>query len=319
MKQNFLHLLSSTPCTMSINGNFLGTIDNAFDFEIDIIPSVNKFFLEYNPICDKNNYIPYTVMFETNKSLIKCENKYVNIVPFPNGHYDIIFNPFSYLKTNETDLILSKNFGKYFVSITNSNFSQISIFDNEKLCFSKVIKSISTANCQIFKDVLLIQGIGENDYFILIFDCSKHIVIYEDFVHSINVQSGYVETLKNTYDISHHAVVCKVDFETKLSQKYYVYEKNICHYSKCMEIIPQDFLECLKAEDESKMKTLLHTNLANSKLQNFQNYFGKFDKIYLNRHLNFQDTLNYTLIGNNIKNYNFIMENNKIKDIQEVF
>lgn len=319
MTSNFLHLLSSAPCSMSINGNNLGYLDNKNNFEFDIITKSNNVFVSYNPISENNDFLPYTANINCT-NIVNCNNKNIQIVPFPNNHWDIYFSPYKYLEENDSELIFSKNIGKYYISISNSNKSTINIFSSSSLLLNKTIEKITSANVDIKKDIIILQGIKNNDqYYILIFDTTNASIIYEDFVQSINISELNIESLKNLKDISHHSLVCKVNCDTKSSQKYYVYENNICANPISFETIPQDFLECLKIGDEAKARSHLHPNLINANIAYFQKYFGDYQKIYLNRHQFLQMKLNYTLIGNNKKNYNFVMENNKIKDIEEIF
>lgn len=319
MTQNFIHLLSETPCTMNVNGSYLGYLDCINNFEFDIITNTNNIFVQYNPICEKNDFLPYSANINCAKD-IYTQSSNVQIVPFPNNHCDIIFIPYKYFVEEETKLIFSKNIGKYYVSITNSNKSTISIFGNSSLLLAKTVQKIYNANIDLRKDILILQGIISNDeYYILIFDTSIATIIYEDIVHSINISDSSIETLKNLKDVSHHSLVCKVDFNSKSSQIYYVYENNICSNPTSLQLIPLDFLQCLKIGDESKARTYLYSNLINTDIKNFQNYFGDFQNAYLNRHNIVQMKLNYTLIGKNAKNYNFVISDNKIIDIEEIF
>lgn len=319
MTTNFLHLISSTPCSMSVNGKYLGTIDNTYDFEIDLMTSTNKLFLEYNPISEKNEYLPYTAMLQFGNK-VSTFNHNVKIIPFPNNHYDILFTPYSYKSDNTNELIYSKSIGKFYITINNSNQSLLNIFSNSSLLLNNSIIKINSASADLKKDLLKIVGIISNDeYYILIFDTTKCEIIYEDIVHSINENVQSLETLKNLKDISHHALVCSVDIENKICNKYYVYENNICNYPNNFETIPLDFLQCVRIGDDNKIKGYLAPNLVNTDVHKFQNYFGEFDDIYFNRHEYSQLKLNYTIMGDNVKNYNFVMDGNKIKDIEEVF
>ena len=50
----------------------------------------------------------------------------------------------------------------------------------------------------------------------------------------------------------------------------------------------------------------------------FKTYFGDIQGIYLNRHI-ISPNINYTIKNNQYKNYDFIIENNKIMEIEEIF
>ena len=319
MQENFIHLLSVVPCNLSVNGKDLGIIDNKNNFEVDLISKTDRIFLNYNPISFNQEYLPYSILLNTQKNL-SCENSNVNIVPFPNFHTDVIFKPYKCNVLNTSKTIFSKNLNKYYVIITNNNDSQISIFDGANLLYSKNTTILSSARAELKKELLVIEGIvNENEYFLSIFDTAKSQIIFEDIVESIEIKENEIVALKNIKDISHHALVCKVDISAKSSQKYYVYENNNCGYALSPQLIPQDFLECVLVGDESKAKYCLHSNLCNATISKFQSYFGEIKAIYLNRHESNFGKLNYTILSDTYKNYNFIMENNKIKDIEEVF
>lgn len=311
--------MSKVPCFFSINGKYLGDIDNKNTFEIDIIQKCEKILIDYHPTSESEKYIPYSSIIQSTNNL-SCSNNNVKIIPFPDNHYDLYFSPFEYLSSTQTKNVFSKNLGKHYITVSNDNRSHISIFNNVSLVLNKNIECLNAINASTKKDLIIIEGVKSKDeYYILIFDTNKQEILLEDTVHSINQQENSIDTIKNIHDQSHHSLVQKLIIETKELQKYYVYEDNICTNPKAYELIPLDFLECLKVHDFAKAKTYLHHTLVNSQMSDMEDYFGKYNDIFLNRHYFKQDKLNYTLVGKNMKNYNFLMEEGRIKDIEEVF
>lgn len=319
MQENFFHILSKVPCEININGANLGLIDNVSNFELDFITRTDKIYVNFTPISYSKNSLPYTVQLNT-ANVITCENQNVQIIPFPNNHYDVIFEPFEYLNTSANQTILLKNFSKYSVAIVNSISTQINIFSNNNIVKSIEIPYVTTAKASEKKDLIIIECVIDKDnYYLVIINSGNLEVLYNNAVQSIEVTDNEISSYRNLDDISNHAEIFKIQIDNKNIEKYYVYKDNTCHNPKSMVLIPEDFLECLKVDDENKCRMLLASNLSSTPLEKFRNYFGDVKNIYFNRHANFYDKLNYTIQTNSYKNYNFIMQNNQIKDIEEVF
>jgi alpha-galactosidase len=111
----------------------------------------------------------------------------------------------------------------------------------------------------------------------------------------------------------------KINKESKSCSNYVVYENNTCTEPHSNLLIPKVFLEAIQIGDENILKKYLSYQLLSTPINKFQSYFGNIKELYLNRHMINQDKLNYTILSNGYKNYNFVMENNKIKDIEEIF
>lgn len=319
MQENFIHILSSSPSEISLNGVNIGTIDNINTMELDFFSNTNKVYINYMPISYKTNYLPYSVQLNT-QNVVSCQNSLVNVIPFTDNNYDVILNPFEYNNATQTEVVLNKNLGKYFLSITNNSTCTLQIFAGASLIFSLSLPTLSNAKADLNKNILIVEGIIDADnYYLLVLNTDNFEVLFNDIVQSIDATTTSITTYQNILDISHHAVVCKIDFSTQKSQKYYVYQNNICTQALHPMLIPMDFLECVKIGDESKIKSLLSNNLISHDLSQFQSYFGDIKKIYLNRHQCLSSKINYTILSDSYKNYNFLMQGNKIVDIEDVF
>ena len=320
MQENFIHFLSTDKCQISINGSNIGIIDNVNTFELDILTKAERLFVSYNPISQKTNYLSNT--FEIiNNNILNSNNNYIKVVPFPNNHYDIIMKPFYYYQIDSTEVILNQQIGKYFVSIVTDNVSRINIFSGASLVFSINIPKIKTAKASIEKDLLTIKGVIDNDtYYLLVVDTTNFKIIHNDISHSIEISDKYIQSLKNLKDISHHSIVYKIDKEKKSLECYRVYENNTLKLPHSNFLIPHVFLEAIQQNDEKLAIDCLCLDLNNTTIQKLKNYFGDIESIHLNRHEIIANKLNYTIFANNkYKNYTFIIENNKIKDIEEIF
>lgn len=320
MQENFLHFISETPCLLSINGNNIGLIDNTTKMEIDLLVKTNQIYATFNPISEKNNSIPFTFRLNT-LNTVKCDNEYIKIIPFPNNHYDIIMKPFYYYEISNPNILLNAMIGKFFVSIITDNATKITIYDGNNIIFNLTTIKMTSARGEMKKDLLIIEGvIDENIYYLLVVDTKNFEILHNDISNSIENTLENILTYKKLNDISHHAEIVKISFENKNIEKYHVYENNTPRSPLNTLLIPMAFLESIKISDEKVCRQYLHSYHENTPILKFNNFFGNIEEIYLNRHDAIQEKINYTLLSSGIyKNYNFIMENNKIKDIEELF
>ncbi|MBE5758294.1 MAG: hypothetical protein E7345_05190 [Clostridiales bacterium] len=319
MKENFLHFISETPFILNINGETIEKVDNEKIFECDIITNTENMFVTYLPITTNKNYISYTYLLDM-KSTPKTDNSNIKIIPFPNNHYDIIMTPFSCNNLTTPKVISNTQVGNYFVSIVNDANTKITILSGASIVFCTNIPLIKQAKVEMKKDFIIITGlISENEFYLLIINCENFKIVFSDYSHSIENTSEYIQSLKNLNDISKTAIVHKLDFKSKNIEEFFVYQNETDHKVKSDILIAMNFLECIQIGNENKAKELLSDSYNNVNLSTFNNYFGKIKEIHLNRHEDFNGKANYTIIGDNIKNYNFILENHHIQDIEEVF
>ncbi len=316
MKENYLHFLSKTPCAVSINGYRVGTIDNESTFELDVNTKTDKIFVNYEPISNKQNCLPYLALLNT-FSTPTTDNQYIEVVPFPSNHYDIIMKPFYYYELKDAKVLLNKTFGNYFVSIISSHYTTVTVYSGSSIAFQTNIPLLSNATAMLKKDLLIIKGIiSDEEYYLLILNTKDFEIIFSDIVHSIDETDNYIEALKKLHNLPHHAVVCKVEYNPYKKEIFNAYEKEqntpINKY-----FIPLYFLDALKIGDEKLVKTMLSNELLNSPLSKFESYFGHIQNVYFNRHYTGKD-VNITIKTTGYKNYNFSIIDNKISDIDEV-
>lgn len=317
MKENFLHFVSATPSTLNINGEYVGNIDNINSGEIDIICKTTNMFVTYSPVSDIAPAIPYTYLLHT-LSTPATPNQYVKVVPFPNNHYDIIMKPFYYYQISEPNVLYNGSIGKYFVSIVCDNITRITILSGGNIVFATNAPQISSVKVEESKGLIIIEGIiSSENYYLLIIDTSDFSILQSDIVQSINNDGSNISSFKDIGTICHHAQVCTVNLGSRQVDKYYVYKENSSQYIS-PPLLPLALLECVKVGDDKKCESLLGNNLQGSTTSDLLQFFGNFEEAYLNRH-NFEHKLNYTIDGKKMKNYYFLIENNKVVDIEENF
>jgi len=319
MTKNFYHFLSEIPCSISINGYNLGIIDNQTIFEKDIIAKCDNFFVTFTPFLNKTNYLPYTYSIST-QNISNLENSYIKIIPFPNNHYDILMKPFYYYQIENSKVLLNQNLDKYFVSILNDNISRITIFSGATIVFSMNTYLLKKAKANLKNNLIIIEGVIDYDnYYLLVINSKNFEIIFNDKIQSIEKTEDYLQTYKSLNTIAKHAEICKIDFKTLDHQKYYVYEKEFIELPKNNLLIPYTFLEAVKYGDENIIRDNISINLQNTPLLKFQEYFGNIQDIYLNRHSDFTNKINYTIFNGSYKNFDFVIDANKITDIEEIF
>lgn len=317
MKQNFLHFLSEVPCLVGINGKTIEKIDNEKIFECDIITNTSELFVSFTPTITNKTYIPYTYLLKTN-DIPQTLNNQIKIIPFPYNNYDIIMKPFEISPIETRQVLCNKEVGKYFISIISGYKTNVTIFSGASIIFTHTIENINKVKVEYLYENIIIEGISNENYYLLIIKSDDMKILFESKCQSIEKDNDFIECLTNLNDISKTAEVNKISLKDQKIDRYYVYQFNEEIKPTSDILIPMNLLESIKIGDENVAKKLLSDNFNSATISTLSNYFGNFNEIYLNRHCNKVGIFNYTIKGNEYKNYDFIIENNKIIDIQEV-
>lgn len=316
MKENFLHFLSHVACSIYVNGKHIGVIDNKNVFELDILTKTGEVLVTYEPICGKEKYIPYSIYISTNQTPT-CESDYVDIIPFPDDNYDIVLKPFMYNGVEKPQVLVNQIIDKYYISILSLGNTQITIYSGASIVFKDSIPLLKKASVECINSVIVIKGIiDKNTYYLMLIDSSNLSLLHSDICQSISVTNEEIEALKYLDNIPQHAEVCKIQLKSKTKEIFYVYKNGKPRETICKYLIPKAFLDGLKVNDENLCKSLLSNNLSNSNLSKFKSFFGDINKVYFNRHSS-TPNINYTILSSEYKNYDFILEDNKIIEIEE--
>lgn len=317
MKQNFLHFLSEVPCLVGINGKTIEKIDNEKIFECDVITNTSELFVSFTPTITNKTYIPYTYLLKTN-DIPQTLNNQIKIIPFPYNNYDIIMKPFEISPIETQQVLCNKEVGKYFISIISGYKTNVTIFSGASIIFTHTIENINKVKVEYLYENIIIEGISNENYYLLIIKSDDMKILFESKCQSIEKDNDFIECLTNLNDISKTAEVNKISLKDQKIDRYYVYQFNEEIKPTSNILIPMNLLESIKIGDENVAKKLLSDNFNSATISTLSNYFGNFNEIYLNRHCNKIGIFNYTIKGDEYKNYDFIIENNKIIDIQEV-
>ena len=317
MNKHFIHFLSNDPCMLTINGTPAGQIDHFSKFELDVLLNTNKVYVTYEPVSKDLPAIPYSFLIDTNcKNL--CDNKYIKVVPFPNNHYDIIMNPFYYYQISESIVLYNGQVGKYFISITTDTETTITIYSGASIVFSHRIEKISAAKVSERHELLIITGvIDDKTYRLMIIDTQNFSIIHNDISHSIEENIEEITTIKKLNTLLNHLVVCKVKFMSKTSENFHVIDDSLNSTIDSNILLPMAFLQSIQIGDISSATNYLSNQLQKANIDQIKSYLGNFDEIYLNRHNVLPNKINYTLLGKEIHNFSFLIDDNKITEIIE--
>lgn len=321
MKEIFLHFKSATPCLININGDNVGSIDNINTFEIDIISKCENIYVTYFPIAEKSNLMQYTFSINL-KTQPSCNNENVLLVPFPNNNYDVIMKPFE-INTNKSDLkvLVNQKIEDYFINIVSDTYTEIFIYSNISIVYKNRIPLINNCKVEKIKDNLILTGyIHTSLYYLLIIETKTFTEKYNNFSHAIESNDDVLQTLKKLNNIEHSAEITKIDLNNDNLEKYYVYEFDQPVYPNHELLLPRAFLEALQINDNTYLHSILSNKYLSTDLGKFNEFFGNYNEIYLNTHEYKKNKVNYTLkYANYFKNYNFIINNGKIEEIEENF
>ena len=320
MNNKFLHFLSNTPCNLRINNEYVGSIDNDKNMEIDILTKTNKLYLTYEPISMETPSIPYTTLINIT-DFPSTNNKNIRIIPFPNNHYDIHLTPFYYYHIVESKTLYNNTVGNYFVSIVTDNVNtKVIIYSGMSIVFSTTITPCTSIKVSTHKEFILIQGItSEDKLYALLINTTNFDIIFNDYISSLEENNDSITILHSCNTLCSHAIVYNLQISTKECQKYYVFESEDHKNNFHPFFIPQAFLECLQCEDEKTLESFLFPNLHNSNINQFKEYFGNIKEFYLNRHNTSPYKVNYTILTNSWHNYTFHINNNQICEIEDIF
>lgn len=319
MQQNFLHFLSDSPCNLECNGEKFGLIDNENTFELDLLTKTNHVFINYIPISQSIQSIPYTFKLDTSETP-STDNNYIKIVPFPNNNYDIIMKPFYYYQVSNTNVLFNGKVNNFFISITNSNTTNIIVYSGSSMVFNKNSTKLTNVKIENKNDTLIFTGIiDDKNYYLLIVDSNTFKILFEEIIQSIEDSSNGIITYQKSNTLCRHGKVCNFNFTNKESNNYYVYDNSFQIDNVPTILIPQALLECVKISDEKSCKIFLDNKYNSTSISQIKSYFGDIEEIYLNRHQTFSNKINYTIKANKFKNFNFLIDNNKIYDIEEIF
>ncbi len=296
-----LHIASTVPATIT-----LATGDSFYigDKKVHILADDNL-FATYTPM--DNNYLPYSF------NLPAGNGPNIHVVPYCNNHVDILLSPMRARSWQALREGYDQTFGRVRVTEnSDESCSYITIQLDGDTKFSTVCDKLSNIECQT------------NSYIMILGDCDngKYVIVLDDnFAPIVNGKCDIVEnesdTLKvliNSCDIAKHGKVYEFNKSNYTCDSYLVYLVNSPNRPTNTQLIPMAFLQAIKCNNLSLAKSYMSNGDISD--EQLTNYFGTISDVYYNVY----DTnnINYTVVGDVIKSYNFILNGDKIADIEEV-
>ena len=317
MKQYNLHFLSKVACSIFINGNNVGVIDNDKTFFIDIISYNDSLIVAADPLNQNTNYISNCFRLSKLDNNLFASSKFVTVVPYPESNYDIILD---FAKENNSSPLLNvynQNLNGYNVMVTNSNNSIISIFKGTENLFSTKTELLSNISCEYKNGLLNFNANTQENEFLLVFDTTNNTSLICDSFLKVEKFETEIKTLKPLNDFFKHGIVKTLNRETKQFSNYTVFINNT-NFNITNTLIPYAFLECVKACDYSKAKSYLDNSLGNITNSKLETYFNEIKNIYYNYYFFEPNQTNCTIeTSTGYKNYTFTLLKDKICEIEE--
>ena len=321
MKNVFLHFKSVVPFELTINGNYVGLIDNVLTTHIDILTTKENLYVTYLPISLDKTYVPYTFNIKNIGEPI-CENNQIKIIPYSNNHYEIVMSPVDINNPITLKTIYSKTIDQYTIHILDScDTSYIYILENNCPIFKTQIPKCVNCYCNINKNYIIIECELVNRLHLCIYNLSTKSALIDKTVDSIKENKDTFKVLEKLNDILGQGIIYNIDLKNNDISKNVVFtNNNTPNEIKHSCLIPYAFLETIKQNNFATTKTLLDESLQNVTNNHFTEYFKEFENIYFNPYITSSLKINYVLeYKDGFSSYNFILKDGKIKDIEQVF
>ncbi len=317
MNQINLHFQSNTPCSIFINGNNVGIIDNEKTFFIDIICYAQSLIVSADPITKNNCYISNTFKLSNINNTIISSSQFVKVVPFVNNNYDVIISFASQTINNQMLTVFNKVLNGYSVMVTNTSQSILSIFKNDKNLTCVTIDTLCDINCQYVNDMIIVGAKQKNKWFQYVFDTTSNLPLLNGTYIKVEQTETTIKCLQPLNDFFNHGIVYELNLNKKEVTSYSVFISNK-QLNICTQLIPHAFLECIKANNFKKAKQFLDYTLGEIPHEKLTSYFNEIINIYYNCYFFDANQINYTIETNlGFKNYTFTVLNNTICEIEE--
>lgn len=319
MKDFNIHIKSLDACNVYINGNFVSLIDNKDTFVIDLKVYSNILIITKEPISNKKKVmLPYSIKLNFNDT-VTTDCDYVTIVPYKNSEYDVILETCEVKHNKKPEKIYDDFADNYNIVVVNDGQSYVNIYQINVLKFSTTIPEITSVICEKVNNYIIIKGAHGAKYYLLVIDENGYLPVINTECDQLEQNAQTIKYLKKMNDIAKHACVFAFDLQTGTPlEKYYVYLNENAVYTESEKLIPYAFLEALKVNNYNLARNYLSDEL-NSKTtnQHLSQFFPNIKKIYYNAYFLKDNVINYTVLCDEYKNYDFYITNNKIIEIEE--
>ncbi len=318
MLQYNLHFNSKTPCNILIDGKPIGLIDNNNTFFIDVIVTKPTIIVSCEPLCEHNTtYIPISFKIDYLNNRLKCSLNKVKIIPYPENNYDIILD-FNSVKTNTQNTMFNSKLNDINIVAISNNLTSISLFKNDKTLFETHQNLLQNLTAKQINNTILLTGENcNNETFLLAYDTLNNKVLINDVFEKIEHNDNAISCLKNLHNTINTGKVYNLNLDNLNIESF-----NVClglkHCNVEEALIPYLFLDSVKDGNYNYATSFLDDKLIKTTPNKLKQFFNDFNEIYYNCYNLKTEFYNYTIVGSNVRNFNFYLNKNKIYEIEEV-
>lgn len=311
--KSYLHFYSDVEFELRVNSEFIKhcRVNEYCDFEVE---SGTKFYITFNPISNKIQYLPYTQSIQILDGVPKCNSGQIEIIEFSNNHFEIKLNPI--VSTSQTNNLITFNFGKIFTTVQTSP-TNIYIYENNVL--KKIINSnhcITNSLAKQYGNYIVYKNCLTNGNFqICIVDINSLECVCNLVCETIEEAENKLKFLVRCDSICHYATIYDFNFnDGKLSNNSIYLSKP--RNANINELTAYQFLMAIKNNDISQAMTKISPQLQeNMSEENISKFFGKIEKIFFDSY-NRNDNIYIIITTESTKKIKFTFENNLINDLE---
>ena len=311
----YLHIANNKTCNVSFDSNV--AINNIYKDKNTTTIKTNKkeLYCYITPFSSKNKtYLPYAE--KINLEEINRTN-HIKIIPFRNNHFELRFSLLEAPNLNPADIIAEEYFGKLNIVILNNSCGNILFYENSKLKKQLTCDSVITAEINQIQNKIIIKCLlNENSYYIAILNIENLEVLKELNCNSFEENKNEIKCLTKLNDFAKHALISSFNYLDEKEDFYNVYLNEKPATTDCQLLIPYAFLDAIKVRNYNLARYYLFSNLNNVSDSHLESFFGKIKNIYLDSYNLETFKIPYVVENTDgFENVDFIIENNKIKEI----
>ncbi len=309
--KSICHFVSTIEYDLLINGEYIA---RGKEDSIDVVITSAEVSVMCVPLATGYGIVSAKVQNIKNSILVNSND--ISVVPMGRGHWQIEINFRKTYVDADCDIIATSISGKNNICIYNNPMGVIDISTGSLLRLRKNCDKIVAAEIDIVSGCNVIKcQLIDNKYYIIVID-DKCKILFDTICNSYETNENKCKTIAEVCDIAGHGVVKTFDMTDKTIDCYAVYTGEV-RYASSDRLVPMAMLQSLMVGDNKLAKSYLCAEMQSISDDKLQQYFGKFDRVVYNRYIA-DGTINYTVCGEDYRNYDFVIKNGRIDDIVEV-
>lgn len=314
--KNIIHFRADYDTILHIDGKLAGVCGK--DDSLDIIPQKDKMYVTFST----PNMLSQAMCLYNMCDVPCCDNEYLECIPYMNRHYDFCYHPICYRDHCLERVLYSILLGKLFINVIGKNkdcVSTLSIFENNHLKMSYDIKPFDDIECTQFGKVIVLICKKDSKYQFVLIDTKDYTITQNYQCDHISVDKNTIHTLQYLDDLVGQGIVCNYDTTKNMEcTSYPVYRDKKAYDISDRRLLPYALLMCIKSNNIKHAKSFLASNISACSDDNLKDYFGDIKGIYPDPYSQSENHYYYTIKCDKYKKYDFIIEGDKIVDINEI-